>query len=178
MTRTILALAAALLLWGTLSACGGQEENTTTQSSQAPAVSAPEEGTETEPAESRDWMIQPRTGEAPAENSQGEEGQEGTLVLTQQDSGAEAGYEPAFTLYPDGTFELFASFYDGTATITGTYVQQDGSYVLTPRESTAQGVAGSELGEMVLAPVQEGWAYSGGQLGITYDGAVFASSQE
>ena len=38
--------------------------------------------------------------------------------------------------------------------------------------------AGSELGEMVLAPVQEGWAYSGGQLGITYDGAVFASSQE
>ena len=51
---------------------------------------------------------------------------EGALVLTQQDSGAEAGYEPTITLYPDGTFALFASFYDGSVTISGTYAQEGG----------------------------------------------------
>ena len=72
------------------------------------------------------------------------------MVLTQKDSGAEAGYEPTFTLYSEGTFELSATFYDGTATITGTYVEEGDSYVLTPGESTAQGVVGSDVGQMTL----------------------------
>lgn len=103
---------------------------------------------------------------------------EGALVLTQQDSGAEAGYEPTITLYPDGTFALFASFYDGSVTISGTYAQEGDSYVLTPTDSTAQGTAGSDVGEITLTPSGGGFAYSGGQLGATYDGAVFLPPQQ
>ena len=94
----------------------------------------------------------------------------GHLLL---ENGAEAGYEPTFTLYPEGTFELSATFYDGTATITGTYVEEGDGYVLTPGESTAQGVVGSDVGQMTLTAGEEGYAYSGGQLGLTFDGASF-----
>lgn len=114
-------------------------------------------------------------------SSQGESASsaaEGALVLTQQDSGAEAGYEPTITLYPDGTFALFASFYDGSVTISGTYAQEGDGYVLTPTDSTAQGTAGSDVGEITLTPSGGGFAYSGGQLGATYDGAVFLPPQQ
>ena len=99
-------------------------------------------------------------------------------MLTQQDSGAEAGYEPTITLYPDGTFALFASFYDGSVTISGTYAQEGDGYVLIPTDSTAQGTAGSDVGEITLTPSGGGFAYSGGQLGATYDGAVFLPPQQ
>ena len=97
---------------------------------------------------------------------------------SQQDSGAEAGDEPTITLYPDGTFALFASFYDGSVTISGTYAQEGDGYVLTPTDSTAQGTAGSDVGEITLTPSGGGFAYSGGQLGATYDGAVFLPPQQ
>ena len=45
--------------------------------------------------------------------------------------------------------------------------------MLTPTDSTAQGVAGSDVGEMGLTPSGEGYTYSGGQLGLTFDGAAF-----
>ena len=73
-------------------------------------------------------------------------------------------------MYPDGTFALFASFYDGSVTISGTYAQEGDGYVLTPTDSTAQGTAGSDVGEITLTPSGSGFAYSGGQLGATYDG--------
>ena len=79
----------------------------------------------------------------------------------------------AFSLYQDGSFQLAATFYDGTALITGTYTQEEGVYVLAPTESTSQGVAGSDVGEMRLSPSGEGYTYSGGQLGLTFDGASF-----
>ena len=87
-------------------------------------------------------------------------------------------YEPTITLYPDGTFALFASFYDGSVTISGTYAQEGDGYVLTPTDSTAQGTAGSDVGEITLTPSGGGFAYSGGQLGATYDGAVFLPPQQ
>lgn len=124
---------------------------------------------------------QPSLVSSQAEPSQGESASsaaEGALVLTQQDSGAEAGYEPTITLYPDGTFALFASFYDGSVTISGTYAQEGDGYVLTPTDSTAQGTAGSDVGEITLTPSGGGFAYSGGQLGATYDGAVFLPPQQ
>ena len=124
---------------------------------------------------------QPSLVSSQAESSQQESASsaaEGALVLTQQDSGAEAGYEPTITLYPDGTFALFASFYDGSATISGTYAQEGDGYVLTPTDSTAQGTAGSDVGEITLTPSGGGFAYSGGQLGATYDGAVFLPPQQ
>ena len=111
-------------------------------------------------------------------SSQAESSQQESSVLTQQDSGAEAGYEPTITLYPDGTFALFASFYDGSVTISGTYAQEGDGYVLTPTDSTAQGTAGSDVGEITLTPSGGGFAYSGGQLGATYDGAVFLPPQQ
>ena len=62
------------------------------------------------------------------------------------------GLRAHLTLYQDGSFQLAATFYDGTALITGTYTQEGGAYVLAPPESTAQGVAGSDVGEMRLSP--------------------------
>lgn len=158
-----------MLLMG-MAACGGQEETSSTVESQA-AVSTLEE-------ESSQPVLrpEPRTMEAPPVE-EGDtavaDGQETVLELSQQESGAEAGYEPRVTLYADGTFEMFASFYDGAATISGNYTQEGDGYVLTPTESTAQGVMGSDVGEMTFSPEEQGYAYSGDQLGLTYDGAVF-----
>ena len=163
------ALLALALLLG-LAACNGQEE-ASPPASQSQVSSA---GSQEEPSSQSPT---PRSGEGEPSSQvesvpEEEPAQEG-LVLVQQESGAEAGYEPTITLYPDGTFALAAAFYDGTAQITGTYVSQDGGYVLTPTDSTAQGVAGSDVGEMGLTPSGEGYTYSGGQLGLTFDGASF-----
>lgn len=173
--KRLFAVAAALLLCGALAACGGQEEPSGAES-QVSVASAQEEssqpGLQPEPRAAEEFSA----GKEVVEEGSQEE-VPGALVLTQRGSGAEAGYEPTFALYPEGTFELSATFYDGTATITGTYVEERGSYVLTPGESTAQGVVGSDVGQMTLTAGEEGYAYSGGQLGLTYDGAVFSLSQ-
>lgn len=153
-----------------LAACGG--ENPTAGTESQPSLVSSQ-------AESSQQAATPQPRQA--ESSQGESASsaaEGALVLTQQDSGAEAGYEPTITLYPDGTFALFASFYDGSVTISGTYAQEGDGYVLTPTDSTAQGTAGSDVGEITLTPSGGGFAYSGGQLGATYDGAVFLPPQQ
>lgn len=147
-----------------LAACGGAN---------------PTAGAESQPSlvSSQAATPQPRQAE-PSQGESASSAAEGALVLTQQDSGAEAGYEPTITLYPDGTFALFASFYDGSVTISGTYAQEGDGYVLTPTDSTAQGTAGSDVGEITLTPSGSGFAYSGGQLGATYDGAVFLPPQQ
>ena len=63
-------------------------------------------------------------------------------------------------------------------TIPGPHAQEGDGYVLTPTDSTAQGTAGSDVGEITLTPSGGGFAYSGGQLGATYDGAVFLPPQQ
>ena len=169
MKKRLYALLGACLLGLCLSACGGQDE----VSSAAPQS----QESQAAPPQSQSLPEESPASEAPASSgaqSEGEQSaQEAVLVLVQQDSGAEAGYEPTLTLYQDGSFQLAATFYDGTALITGTYTQEEGAYVLAPTESTAQGVAGSDVGEMRLSPSGEGYTYSGGQLGLTFDGASF-----
>lgn len=157
-----------------LTACGGENPTAGTES-QPSLVSSQAESSQQESAQQA--TPQPRQAEPPQGES-ASSAAEGALVLTQQDSGAEAGYEPTITLYPDGTFALFASFYDGSVTISGTYAQEGDGYVLTPTDSTAQGTAGSDVGEITLTPSGSGFAYSGGQLGATYDGAVFLPPQQ
>ena len=157
-----------------LAACGG-ENPTAGAESQPSLVSSQAESSQQESAQQA--TPQPRQAE-PSQGESASSAAEGALVLTQQDSGAEAGYEPTITLYPDGTFALFASFYDGSVTISGTYAQEGDGYVLTPTDSTAQGTAGSDVGEITLTPSGGGFAYSGGQLGATYDGAVFLPPQQ
>lgn len=153
-----LCIVLSCLLALSLSACGGA--SSAPAASQAPAASsALEESPAPAPAESASSAAPERAV---------------ALELVQQDSGAQAGYEPRVTLYEDGGFSFYAAFYDGSATITGTYAQADGGYVLSPADTTAQGVAGSDVGEMTLSPCQGGYAYGGGQLGLTFDGAVFA----
>lgn len=157
-----------------LAACG--EANPTAGAESQPSlVSSQAESSQQE--SSQQATPQPRQAE-PSQGESASSAAEGALVLTQQDSGAEAGYEPTITLYPDGTFALFASFYDGSVTISGTYAQEGDGYVLTPTDSTAQGTAGSDVGEITLTPSGGGFAYSGGQLGATYDGAVFLPPQQ
>lgn len=157
-----------------LTACGGAN-STAGAESQPSLVSSQAESAQQE--SSQQATPQPRQAE-PSQGESASSAAEGALVLTQQDSGAEAGYEPTITLYPDGTFALFASFYDGSVTISGTYAQEGDGYVLTPTDSTAQGTAGSDVGEITLTPSGSGFAYSGGQLGATYDGAVFLPPQQ
>lgn len=157
-----------------LAACGGANP-TAGAESQPSLVSSQAESSQQE--SSGQATPQPRQAE-PSQGESASSAAEGALVLTQQDSGAEAGYEPTITLYPDGTFALFASFYDGSVTISGTYAQEGDGYVLTPTDSTAQGTAGSDVGEITLTPSGGGFAYSGGQLGATYDGAVFLPPQQ
>lgn len=157
-----------------LTACGGENPTAGTES-QPSLVSSQAESSQQE--SSGQATPQPRQAE-PSQGESASSAAEGALVLTQQDSGAEAGYEPTITLYPDGTFALFASFYDGSVTISGTYAQEGDGYVLTPTDSTAQGTAGSDVGEITLTPSGSGFAYSGGQLGATYDGAVFLPPQQ
>ena len=90
--KRLFAVAAALLLCGALTACGGQEEPSGVES-QVSVACAQEESAQP------DLQPEPRAAE---ESSAGEEAVEegsqeeapGALVLTQQDSGAEAGYEP------------------------------------------------------------------------------------
>lgn len=157
-----------------LAACG--EANPTAGAESQPSlVSSQAESSQQE--SSQQATPQPRQAE-PSQGESASSAAEGALVLTQQDSGAEAGYEPTITLYPDGTFTLFASFYDGSVTISGTYAQEGDGYVLIPTDSTAQGTAGSDVGEITLTPSGGGFAYSGGQLGATYDGAVFLPPQQ
>lgn len=163
-----------------LAACGG-ENPTAGAESQPSLVSSQAESSQQESSQQESSQQAATPQPRQAEPSQGESASsaaEGALVLTQQDSGAEAGYEPTITLYPDGTFALFASFYDGSVTISGTYAQEGDGYVLTPTDSTAQGTAGSDVGEITLTPSGGGFAYSGGQLGATYDGAVFLPPQQ
>ena len=173
--KRLFAVAAALLLCGALTACGGQEKPSG--------------------AESQVSVGQRPGGELPARLAAGAPGGGGVLRRGRGSGGGLPrggtggfGADPAgfrggsglrAHLYPvpGGTFELSATFYDGTATITGTYVEEGDSYVLTPGESTAQGVVGSDVGQMTLTAGEEGYAYSGGQLGLTYDGAVFSPSQ-
>lgn len=167
----------ALILALGLAACGSQQEDPVSQESSISVSSAQEESSqpalEPEPREAEE----PSQSQAEASLSS-QEPEESALVLVQEDSGAEPGAEPTVTLYPDGTFALTAFFYDGTASITGTYVQQGEGYVLTPLESTAQGTEGSDVGEIILTPQDGGFAYGGEQLGVTYDGAVFQPSQQ
>ena len=171
--RVCLTLCGAALALA-LAACGG-ENPTAGAESQPSLVSSQAESSQQE--SSPQATPQPRQAE-PSQGESASSAAEGALVLTQQDSGAEAGYEPTITLYPDGTFALFASFYDGSVTISGTYAQEGDGYVLTPTDSTAQGTAGSDVGEITLTPSGGGFAYSGGQLGATYDGAVFLPPQQ
>ena len=171
--RVCLTLCGAALALA-LAACGG-ENPTAGAESQPSLVSSQAESSQQESAQQA--TPQPRQAE-PSQGESASSAAEGALVLTQQDSGAEAGYEPTITLYPDGTFALFASFYDGSVTISGTYAQEGDGYVLTPTDSTAQGTAGSDVGEITLTPSGSGFAYSGGQLGATYDGAVFLPPQQ
>ena len=171
--RVCLTLCGAALALA-LAACGGANP-TAGAESQPSLVSSQAESSQQE--SSGQATPQPRQAE-PSQGESASSAAEGALVLTQQDSGAEAGYEPTITLYPDGTFALFASFYDGSVTISGTYAQEGDSYVLTPTDSTAQGTAGSDVGEITLKPSGSGFAYSGGQLGATYDGAVFLPPQQ
>lgn len=171
--RVCLTLCGAALALA-LTACGGENPTAGTES-QPSLVSSQAESAQQESAQQA--TPQPRQAE-PSQGESASSAAEGALVLTQQDSGAEAGYEPTITLYPDGTFALFASFYDGSVTISGTYAQEGDGYVLTPTDSTAQGTAGSDVGEITLTPSGGGFAYSGGQLGATYDGAVFLPPQQ
>ncbi len=171
--RVCLTLCGAALALA-LAACGGENPTAGTES-QPSLVSSQAESSQQE--SSQQATPQPRQAE-PSQGESASSAAEGALVLTQQDSGAEAGYEPTITLYPDGTFTLFASFYDGSVTISGTYAQEGDGYVLTPTDSTAQGTAGSDVGEITLTPSGGGFAYSGGQLGATYDGAVFLPPQQ
>lgn len=175
MKRRILVLCCGLAMALTLTACGGTQGNTSSAGeSQAVETSSQVESSQPQ------LKPEPRTAEIPQESQQEESASTGAaevLALVQEESGAEAGYEPRITLFEDGTFQFFVCYYDGTSTVSGTYVENGGAYVLTPTGDTAQGTGASGAGEMELTPSGEGYVYSGEQRGLTCDGAVFLSEE-
>ena len=78
-----------------LAACGG-ENPTAGAESQPSLVSSQAESSQQESAQQA--TPQPRQAE-PSQGESASSAAEGALVLTQQDSGAEAGYEPTITLW-------------------------------------------------------------------------------
>lgn len=99
-------------------------------------------------------------------------------VFVQENSNAEEGYEPTFRLMENGNFEFSVFLYDGTALVTGTYVEGDGAYSLTCAESSMPGVSAQQLGEITLTITDTGVTYGGTTAGVTFDGASFALMTE
>lgn len=99
-------------------------------------------------------------------------------VFVQQESDAQEGYEPTIRLLENGNFELSLFLYDGVATLSGTYTEEESSYVLTVTESSAQGFAASEVDDIILEKTDDGVIYTGRQIGVTFDGAVFKAQSD
>ena len=127
MKKQLYALLCACLLGLCLSACGGQDG--------VPSAAPQSQESEAAPPQSQSLPEESPASEAPASSgaqSEGEQSsQEAVLVLVQQDSGAEAGYEPTLTLYQDGSFQLAATFFFNDTATTEIYTQEGGAYVLT-----------------------------------------------
>ena len=167
--KRFVSLAGALLLAGALVACGagqgGESAPQTAVGSGAEQSFAPSEGEA--PASS----VPVQTSPAPRQMKE--------LVFVQSDSGAEEGYEPTVRLLENGTFEFSAFCYDGTVRLTGTYTEEEDAYLLKPVATSApEGAVGSELTEIRLEKAEGSVLYSGGSLGVTYDGAIFERAEE
>lgn len=152
-------LAAALCL--TAAGCSGGEASSAPLSSPAAssAVSAPVSSS----APSSDAKLQTGPGPQVVE-IQG---------FMQENSGAEAGYEPTIRLMENGSFEFSVFLYDGISLVSGSYEDIEGEYVLTCTQSSSTGMAASDLGEIRLEKTDTGVIYHGVQAGVTGDGAVF-----
>lgn len=94
-------------------------------------------------------------------------------VFVQPNSGAEEGYEPTIRLLENGSFEFASYHYDGVVILSGTYEPIEGGYRLTPQETQAQGVMGSNLEEFTLELADSGVIYNGPEQGVTPTGAEF-----
>lgn len=125
MIRKVGLILCGLMVTLALTACGAQGQGESSSAVESQASESVSQAESSQP----ELKPEPRTMDEASEESQEREveSSQESLVLVQEDSGAEAGYEPTFTLSDDGTFELFVSFYDGTATITGTYTEQGGA---------------------------------------------------
>lgn len=100
-------------------------------------------------------------------------------LFVQQNSSAEEGYEPTIRLLEDGSFEFSAYCYDGVVVLEGTYRQEGEDYCFTPKTSTApEGAVGSSLSEFWLVLGEEGMTYTGEDLGVTFEGALFRETAE
>ena len=93
----------------------------------------------------------------------------------QTNTTAEEGYEPALVLnFEDNTFVFKASSYDGMVEMKGTFSVENDTYTLEVNETTALGGEMVNIKELKFVKNGEDLSYSGGQVGITPDGAVFA----
>ena len=169
--KRITAIMCGLFLAASLAACGQGSGETSSASVSAGGVSSRESSVqESVPAQSGpSSSLAGKIGPGP----QVMEAQ----VFVQKNSGAEEGYEPTIRLLENGSFEFSLYLYDGTAFLSGTYAEEGEDYVLTPTESTAQGFAASDVGEIRLSKTEGGVTYSGEQLGVTADGAEFAAEE-
>lgn len=94
-------------------------------------------------------------------------------IFVQLNSGAEEGYEPTIRLLENGNFEFATYHYDGVVILSGTYEAIEGGYRLSPQETQAQGVMGSNLEEFTLELTDSGVIYNGPEQGVTPTGAQF-----
>jgi len=93
----------------------------------------------------------------------------------QTNTTAEEGYEPALILnFEDNSFIFKASSYDGMVEMKGIFSAENDTYTLAVKETTALGGEMANIKELKFVKNGEDLSYSGEQVGITPDGAVFA----
>lgn len=156
-----------------LGACSPKEEASQEREalSQSQPVEGPEEALPSRKPEEGSISSQP---EAPEETPS-----PAGKLFVQQNSNAEEGYEPTLHLLEDGSFEFSAYCYDGAVYLQGTYRQEEEGYCFTPQTSSApEGAVGSELNEFWLIFGEEGMTYTGEDLGVTFQGALFRETAE
>ncbi len=154
MKRRILALCCGLAMALTLTACGGtQEDTSSTGESQAVETSSQVESS------------QPQLKLDPSDRGDSPRSPNRRKALLRGPRRSWPWSRRSRERKPDTSRESpclktalssFSLYYDGTSTVSGTYVENGGAYVLTPTGDTAQGTGASGAGEMELTPSGEG----------------------
>lgn len=162
--KKLISLLLCMCICMPLAACNNKDENTTDSS----AVSQGSQDTEGSQVSS----VAPSTQE-PESLPQQEPITEATKYA-QVDAQADEDNAMAYlTLKPDNTFVLAIEFYDGMPEITGSYQFENGTYVMSQLETSAQGIQLDTIQTMKFVQSGENLIYEGDAVEQTVSGAEF-----
>lgn len=157
-----MAVSTAFLLAISLTACGGSDDNSSSPSAESGIAANSSQ-------ESSDYVSQAQSGT----DSQKEESKFQNYTLF---DGEEA--KAFLRLDSDGSFSLKTRMYDGLPEITGSYIEDSGTYVMTPEETNAENVYLEDILEMRFNIEGDRLIYDGSTIGETLNGSEFIAVEE